>query len=63
MFLKDVSYTHQGYIYLIKNSHILKYYYKYIFNFNILKFNLFLWWKGKWNFQLQLLQYSVSHDP
>ncbi len=56
MFFKEVSYAHQGCIYLMKNKNgemLLKFK-------NTLKCNLFLWRKAE--FSASLLQSSVSHD-
>ncbi len=67
MFLKVVSYAHQGCIYLIKNTVIIVKLWNIIIVLNIcflsyyiLKCNLFLWCKAE--FSVSLLQASVSHD-
>ncbi len=68
MFLKNVSYTHKIYIYLIQNTktailwNIITMYKKlFILLECILKCNSLLW--SQLNFHQPLLQSSVSHDP
>ncbi len=66
MFSKLISSPPQSCIYLIKNSCMLKYYYKskYIFSIWIYfeKCHLFLWRKASLGFSASLFQSSVSHD-
>jgi len=58
MLLKELSYTHQGIIYLIKNVEILLQ-----FKITVLYLNIFYKLMAKLNFQQSLLQSLVSHDP
>ncbi len=61
---KEVSYAHQGCIYLIQNTEYSEIVLQFKITYSIviyLKYNLFLWSKAE--FSGSLLQSSVSHDP
>ncbi len=64
MFLQEVSYGYQGYIYLIKNTMKTAIIVKYYYHFSCL-FEIFFIYSCdfKAEFSASLLQSSVSHDP